>query len=739
MVQETIDNEDGEPEVMDEVDEVDEEDLDHSQAISGTTANSASELDPLLMRLSIAGAFADANVTLKYISRQGESSEALVRFHTQLGPEGSGKLSRVFPALSHELGRRVEIFTSAGFIDPKAVIEQMLEGKHIDSLEAKYRLEDVLLKINLAHFAHAMVEASGPGHLQVILHNIVRSFPLPFATGFEEGSVQPGATTLIDCMMTLVLDIKTQIVLAILAETSIDPEGIIGPQFFEAPSAETQDWDIDYLLVDGRIKKVCDQIDRDRSLRTKYVNLTRERLKAIREQLDPEEDEDCENLQDAFPWKDFVANALRFVQLRDAELTKRIKAQGGADRIIEGFKNQVDPPKDEEDEEDEEDVEELQDQVGEEPPRVIFQEQSDEDRLSTRDRSESLPQLDTVLQKGSRHPPPPSAEPEVRVDAMEVEEPVPQVRTTAIKTSPVRRLHATASPARSLQPTASPPSGQATSASLARNQQDVRSPVRSISATDFAMRVARASTQPSHPPESEKENQRRKFIDRQPGASRVQFDATQDVLTEGAGPVQHGPSTTALGKRRREDGQGDDDDGDYEEEDDEDEYQEDTRNSSPARRRRLPGIDGYRVPSSTAPASSGLESSWRSPGSDGERVMAHGTAGRRTGSIVVQGGRRLAQRTVRKQSKRWTVVEMDQLKRLMARHKGAWRMMKREDEDTDNILEDRDDGALKDKARIMRYHMERTQERCAPGFVHAPLRTEHRRILERDFPDRTFL
>jgi hypothetical protein len=232
-------------------------------------------------------------------------------------------------------------------------INRALFGPSHDVSAAQSGLDLILYLTNLLVFGKQMI----PSHrnekeMWTILRHLDNVFPSPFMLSLISNGTptNAGESALLDETFQLALDLRTQLAILVLerssSESDFDPDTELSDVFLRSDAS--QDAGASIVRGWGMAPLGADDVP----LHRKWDREVIERVTKMKERF-PLDDEslargeviDLEGLSSDFPWEAVVLRILHWVRLRHRELRTTIEELGGATAILENVKQQILEPR----------------------------------------------------------------------------------------------------------------------------------------------------------------------------------------------------------------------------------------------------------------------------------------------------------------------------------------------------------------------------------------------------------
>ncbi|KAL9078266.1 MAG: hypothetical protein Q9157_002812 [Trypethelium eluteriae] len=228
------------------------------------------------------------------------------------------------------------------YIDRNVVL-QSLFGDSFSELPHEARPDELLFKANLAVFASdVLLTDPESSEIWERFQSLDLEFPNLFMSSFQDrktrsSSIEPGSSSLRAETFALALDIRTQFTIMLLKkhqnEPPFDVDDILTQNFLNV-SAQGHDqgrksirgWQIGGLR------------DSTNELPDGFRSKIRERIQQVGFHLSGEAGDnavvDIENLETKYPWRDFVLSAGQWVRHRHLEIDEHVAEFGGESNIL---------------------------------------------------------------------------------------------------------------------------------------------------------------------------------------------------------------------------------------------------------------------------------------------------------------------------------------------------------------------------------------------------------------------
>ncbi|TKA77884.1 hypothetical protein B0A49_01680 [Cryomyces minteri] len=263
------------------------------------------------------------------------------------------KTSKILKLRLATLATHVQNFTSQDYLRPDLILRCLLKAGSVKELGSQaWRPDEVFYKANLASFARAIISMDRESDdAWNALNSADTDFPNAFLSAFMQSdpgttNLSTGGSALLEQTFQLGLEIRTQMVVVLLmARRNEDVDKILAQVFCDLPvdkeltTQEYKDaledgilrgWDTDGLTLD------------DKQESREFVVAVARRVKTIRqffgdglESTKPEVAVGIGELQEKFPWPDFQIKVIEWTRRRNREIDSQIKNKGGIDRVSE--------------------------------------------------------------------------------------------------------------------------------------------------------------------------------------------------------------------------------------------------------------------------------------------------------------------------------------------------------------------------------------------------------------------
>ncbi|KAI9812071.1 MAG: hypothetical protein M1832_000624 [Thelocarpon impressellum] len=322
--------------------------------VSGTTAltsHSAQEL-ALLDADALVDELADlskaAGKLLALVAPRHATAAAVAAVARDVQVPGS-RTGRTLHRLERNFQRHREHYGTDHYVDVGLVLKALYGVRQArEAPVGPARPDAVVQKANVAGLVTgALVSRREGRETHPALQHLELCFPAPFLSAF---AVRPddavGTSSLLPETFELGLEIRTQLVIAMLSvhqtDPHLDPDRILSYVFMEeagadgARTAKIRGWD--FAGLGGG----------DTDMPDAFGHASRQRVLDIRSffQDDPEarhagDAVDSEGLERRFPWAEYIAKVALWGRARADEIESQLDAQGGAERVAEVLKAEV--------------------------------------------------------------------------------------------------------------------------------------------------------------------------------------------------------------------------------------------------------------------------------------------------------------------------------------------------------------------------------------------------------------
>ncbi|KAK5143944.1 hypothetical protein LTR04_001722 [Oleoguttula sp. CCFEE 6159] len=269
------------------------------------------------------------------------------------------KTSKILKLRQATLAAHVENFTSQDYLRPDLILRCLLKAESVKELGSHaWRPDEVFYKANLASFARAIISTDRESEdAWNVLNSADTDFPNAFLSSFMQSdpgtaNLSTGSSALFEQTFQLGLEIRTQMVVVLLmARRNEDVDKILAQVFYDLPvdkeltTQEYKDtleggilrgWDTDGLTLD------------DKQESREFVVAVARRVKTIRQffgddvqSAKPEAAVGIGELQEKFPWPDFQIKVIEWTRRRNREIDSQIKNKGGIDRVSESLAKEI--------------------------------------------------------------------------------------------------------------------------------------------------------------------------------------------------------------------------------------------------------------------------------------------------------------------------------------------------------------------------------------------------------------
>jgi hypothetical protein len=210
-------------------------------------------------------------------------------------------------------------------------------------LEEDFRPDEILYAANLATLVKECLviekESEKARRLLMDLDSPPFRFPEPFLESFDH-EVAFGKSSLVEESFDLMLDIRTQFIIAALRHQRDDdnfvPEELLIAGLYDEPAERDPELDFfQNVVTNGRPRGIGLVMSQDQ------VDKIYERTTSIRSTFRQNKDArqigelvEFDQLEDQFPWLEFLIRLVEWTRLRLSEILQSIEQQGGINNII---------------------------------------------------------------------------------------------------------------------------------------------------------------------------------------------------------------------------------------------------------------------------------------------------------------------------------------------------------------------------------------------------------------------
>ena len=320
-------------------------------AFSSLSAAEADDLDKEIVSLELKPLHDSAEDIIKHIAPMHLQLSNLWDTLMLLRQPGN-KYSKLYALKEEAFSLHRKHFGSNEYIRPDIVEKTLYQPKSPAASPSRPRVDELIQKADLAILLTILV---GLDRENTVAWNVIcrldRNFPLPFISSFylSESDAPPvvlmvGSSKLLDESAALGISIRTQLTIMHFAKAAergrFDPEEELLKIWFEPADSNSDEatirgWETNTLGGEGsRLSK-------------KHERAVQTRLDDIREfftqdaQSADSEDVDLEQLSSFFPWQDFVVEALVWIRRRNHEISRAITGRGGVDEILRNLEKEI--------------------------------------------------------------------------------------------------------------------------------------------------------------------------------------------------------------------------------------------------------------------------------------------------------------------------------------------------------------------------------------------------------------
>ena len=325
-------------------------------AFSSLSAAEADDLDKEIVSLELKPLHDAAEDIIKHIAPMHLQLSNLWDTLMLLRQPGN-KYSKLYALKEEAFALHRKHFGSNEYIRPDIVEKTLYQPKSPVASPFRPRVDELIQKADLAILLTTLV---GLDRENTVAWNVIcrldRNFPLPFISSFylSENDAPPvvltvGSSKLLDASAELGISIRTQLTIMHFAKAAergrFDPEEELLKIWFEPADSNSDEatirgWETNSLGGEGS------------RLSEKHEKAVQTRLDDIRQFFTQDkhsadsEDVDLEQLSSLFPWQDFVVEALVWIRLRNHEISRAITGRGGVDEILRNLEKEIGETKD---------------------------------------------------------------------------------------------------------------------------------------------------------------------------------------------------------------------------------------------------------------------------------------------------------------------------------------------------------------------------------------------------------
>ncbi|EON65348.1 hypothetical protein W97_04586 [Coniosporium apollinis CBS 100218] len=240
----------------------------------------------------------------------------------------------------------IEAFDSRNMIRRDVVLKAFFHPTTVQDLDSHpWRPDLILYKANLAIMAKQLLslDRDDTGSWDSV-RELDNSFPLQFLSTFPASDTDTaigfvGGSRLLKETFTFALELRTQLAIILLSEKyealSRSPHNAVA-QLFGAAAAGEDSAPVD--IVEGSqirgwgIEALCESKDH---IPRNFTRQVTQRVNEIKSYFtgDEEYTVDYEGLSERFPWREFVAQALEWIRMRNMEIEEQLEHAGGVERL----------------------------------------------------------------------------------------------------------------------------------------------------------------------------------------------------------------------------------------------------------------------------------------------------------------------------------------------------------------------------------------------------------------------
>jgi hypothetical protein len=227
----------------------------------------------------------------------------------------------------------------------------------INSRLQDWRLDDAFARVNLACLSWQLSGWSRSdgvdgedGAVWNELAHLDRMFPSHFTSSFVpsgagQNAFPPGGSQLLEDTLKLALEIRTQTAIRHLATQQLDEDDLplkLREIFYRSDPDGAKVETVESMEQRGLIGWDADELGP--KLSPRHRKLVLGRIQEIESHLPDEDfqssDDYLATLRNLYPWSGFILQALKWVRLRDAEVSKSIERHGDIQHIIAFIKRE---------------------------------------------------------------------------------------------------------------------------------------------------------------------------------------------------------------------------------------------------------------------------------------------------------------------------------------------------------------------------------------------------------------
>jgi Myb-like DNA-binding domain len=205
----------------------------------------------------------------------------------------------------------------------------------VDSSSKTWRVDGIIYKANCAQFAlEILTRIAMTSEAEESMYELEGKFPLPFLNALVGGNTveSAGKSGLRRPTLDLALEARTQFLKTrLLSQNDQDPNAILHDVFFNENLDSQAGVDAASLLRGFNLPGFLQ--DDDGNLPEKYLEDVEERVREIRACFKEQGQDVSSALEERFPWEEFIFSVAKWLRSRNDELNRHLDQQPSVDDI----------------------------------------------------------------------------------------------------------------------------------------------------------------------------------------------------------------------------------------------------------------------------------------------------------------------------------------------------------------------------------------------------------------------
>lgn len=323
-------------------------------AISSLSAAEVEDLDQDVISLELKPLYDASTEVVKSMAPMAFNMTALRDIPTFVRQPGS-KFGKLYALREEAFAVHRKYFGNNEYIRPDIVEKALYLPKSPSTSPSRPRVDDMIQNADLAILLMLLVSSDRENTTSWnVLGRLDKSFPFPFISSFIDpdldthGPLAVGQSKLLDKTIELGIAIRTQLTIMQIWKAAergrFDPDEELFSIWFEPPDDNDPDnrsirgWETTSLgaqrfaLSQTHEEMVTDRVDEIRQFFTEDTQA-----------VELEDIVEIERLSSRFSWEDFVVLAMDWIRWRNHEITRAIQSRGGVDSILRALEKQIGP------------------------------------------------------------------------------------------------------------------------------------------------------------------------------------------------------------------------------------------------------------------------------------------------------------------------------------------------------------------------------------------------------------